>query len=418
MTFGAPAFLLVSAVAAAAIGALHLITLREPRGTMLPTARFVPSGTSVVRRWIRRPTDGPLLACRLAAVCLTGLAFARPRPREPRVALVTIVAADRSDDVADLGAVADSARRWTGMEAADGSGAGARRRVLLVLFDSSARLVESHVEDSLARLAGPHVAGGVVSGMRHGSISTALVAAMQAAGRWRDRADSVEMVLISPLAADEEDAATGPLRAQWAGRIGVVRVAERPAPRPDRMARPVVDWPPDGRAAHTVPRVPADSVGAVVAGDVVVVAAFARPWRLDGAGGRVVARWSDGDPAAVERARRAPGSSTPGSCERDVAIPIPAEGDLTLRPEFRRLQAALHAPCGAADDPPPGGRAPLAWTGAGAVSPTRVAMASVGRGVDAEPPRRSWLGALLLALAALALLAELAIRRGAARRPA
>ena len=52
-----------------------------------------------------------------------------------------------------------------------------------------------------------------------GSLSAALAAAMRAASSLRGDADSVELVLISPFAAEEFDAATSAIRAAWPGRI-------------------------------------------------------------------------------------------------------------------------------------------------------------------------------------------------------
>ena len=80
-----------------------------------------------------------------------------------------------------------------------------------------------------------------------------------------------------------------------------------------------------------------DTVGAVVAGSAVVVAPFARDALLPR--GRVVARWVDGEPAAIER-------PLGGGCVREIAIAVPGIGDLALRESLRRLLAALAEPCG------------------------------------------------------------------------
>src|SRR6185295_2279985 len=63
-----------------------------------------------------------------------------------------------------------------------------------------------------------------------GSLSAALSAAIRSAVRVAPRTDSIEMVLVSPLADDETDAATARIRASWRGRIRIVRVATATAP--------------------------------------------------------------------------------------------------------------------------------------------------------------------------------------------
>jgi hypothetical protein len=91
-----------------------------------------------------------------------------------------------------------------------------------------------------------------------------------------------------------------------------------------------------------VARARADTAGAVIAGEAALVFPLARRWELAPSvhPSRVAARWVDGAPAAVEFAVGA-------GCIRDVAIPVPAEGDVVLRPSFGRLVRALGAPCGA-----------------------------------------------------------------------
>jgi hypothetical protein len=107
--------------------------------------------------------------------------------------------------------------------------------------------------------------------------------------------------------------------------------------------RTLVRWPVNGAPPGWVARARADTVGAVIAGDAALVFPLERRWQPGAAGGssRVVARWVDGAPAAIER-------STGAGCIRDVAIPVPTRGDLVLRPEFARLVRALGAPCEAA----------------------------------------------------------------------
>src|SRR6185369_40526 len=140
----------------------------------------------------------------------------------------------------------------------------------------------------------------------------------------------------SPLTAESFDAATGAIRRLWPVRARLVRVAARPAvPLPGivleaaldaplratvalmgarsgtevRIARsipPAADsaharaggvllwWPRDPGATWITP--PADTVGAVIAGDAVVVARFLRraAFTLGESPGRPVAQWADG----------------------------------------------------------------------------------------------------------------------------
>jgi hypothetical protein len=140
----------------------------------------------------------------------------------------------------------------------------------------------------------------------------------------------------------------------------------------------------------------------VVAGQTALVMPLERRWRLDPAArlSRVAARWVDGEPAAVEHV-------VGDGCLRDVAIPVPARGDMMLRPSFARLLEALSAPCAAT----PGGPGlsdheleALAGTGP-------LAAASLIRPPDSiATPLVPWLLALALALA----LAEIFVRRGKA----
>jgi hypothetical protein len=117
--------------------------------------------------------------------------------------------------------------------------------------------------------------------------------------------------------------------------------------------------------------------------------------------GTAVARWSDGEPAAVDR-------ETGGGCIRDVAILIDEFSDLTLQTPFRRVAASLLAPCGGERRMQPIATASIASiAGRG---PLAAATAMRDRSADASR-WTPW----LLAVAAALLIAELAIRRTARR---
>lgn len=432
MTLLAPGFLLAALGAALAVLALHCFAVQPPRPRVLPTARFLPEQPVRAVATLRRPLDRRLLALRVLALLLLGAGFARPVRPPARGTVARVLLVDESRLVASAAEASDSVRRL------------ARPGDALVRFDSAAAPAVS-----LGSAPPPPVRP---TGAR-GSLSAALAAAGRGARLARARADSVELVLVSPLAREEWDAATPLLRAAWPGRVRLVPVtaaAERPAavgrpelagagagdplaathallaagaagraapaarvvrgrPAPADSAwlagapgRALVLWPGAGVPAGWG-AAPPDTVGAVAAGDVVVVAPFARASapRLLAANTRVVARWVDGRPAATEQ-------PLGGGCVRSVAVAVPAAGDLAIAPAFVRLASALAAPCGEARDARPLGsaeRAALAGRGALAGG------AAVGGAATLASPLAPW----LLGGALLALLGELVVRRRGAR---
>lgn len=351
MSFAAPAFLALGAAMVLVVVALHLLARRRPRPRVFPTARFVPDRPARAPAMARRPTDLLLLVLRALAVALLATAFARPSVR-PSGTVARLVLVDRSRAVRSAA------------EARDSATAALRAGGVLIAFDSSARVVDA-VSDLEA-------AGSAA----RGSISTALIAALREAGRLARRADSVELAVVSPLVEEEWDAATGDVRAEWPGRIRVVRIAAAPAPEtgvsldatdddplgaavslaglrvdaaPVRLVRAgataadsawargggaLVVWPI--AAPPSWPAGPAGTVGAVTAGDAPVVAPFVRAARPPP--GTAVAHWVDGVPAATEVA-------VGDGCIRSVAVPIAGAGDLALREGTRRFVRALVAPC-------------------------------------------------------------------------
>jgi hypothetical protein len=373
VSFLAPGFLVAAIGAAAAVVALHFIVMRQPPNAIFPTARFIPARPAVARTVARSPEDLVVLVLRTLALILIGAAFARPVWHARRAIVARIVVADRSRAVADAREVADSVRRM--VSTGD----------VLVLFDSASRVIETHAADSVAALARVEA---------RGELSPALVQAIRAASKVRDRVDSIEIVVVSPVMREEVDAATDTIRRTWPGDVRLVRVAARR----DTVAgaQPTVQWPADAHVLGARPRVPVDTARAVVAGGAVVVAPFERRWLVDTVKARVVARWVDGAPAAVERLDGA-------ACVRDVAIPLPAEGDLVLRPEFRRFEAVLKRPCGRAGDAGRGVVAP--WVTDSAL-PRRVPSSALRTGTIPPSQFAMW----LLGLAALALVLELIVR--------
>jgi Aerotolerance regulator N-terminal len=209
MTFLAPLFLLGAAAGALLVVALHFIVTRDPRALPFPTARFAPERPPLARARALRLEDLLLLFLRVGVVAAVGVALAGPVVRPPRRAMARVLLLDRSRAVGRADEVVDSARALLGSR--DG----------LVLFDSAATVVPAD-QSSL---------GGLAVTPRRGRLSAALIASLRVASSLRNAADSVEIALVSPLAAEEMDRATDSIRALWPGRLRLVRVSGRtPAP--------------------------------------------------------------------------------------------------------------------------------------------------------------------------------------------
>jgi hypothetical protein len=376
-----------------------------------------------------RPADLALLAVRVLIVMLVGVALAGPTIAPRREGLGRVVVADRSIPGA-LGAVVSTARGLL------------RPGDALVVFDSAAREAAVSVLDSVGS-----------SPTGQGSVSAGLIAGIRAARRLERERDSVELVVVSPFERRELDAATSAIRATWAGPVRSVRAGAQPnapvaAARPDVRApdgdavavalslageltggasvrvvrdaltaadtawanegRAVVLWPaerssrwsarpaPDTAFAVTAPGGAGDDVDDLRAAT--VVAPFVRTTVPPP--GRVVARWSDGEPAATETALGA-------GCLRAVAVPVPAVGDLVLTPSFRHFVRRMAAPCGGAAAAFASDSVLAATIPAAMPRTDRVNVASIG----AEAPT-SKLAAWLLGLALAAALGEMWLRRG------
>lgn len=393
MTFAAPWFLAAGAVAAAVAVMLHLFARREPRPWSLPTARFVPETPERTAARSIRLSDRGLLALRLTAIALAALGFARPSRPSGRDSNVRVIVVD-SSHAADSAAVARAVAEW--------------RRP----------------------------ADRVVTAV---SLSAGLLAAIDAARALRDEADTVAIILISPLVRDGVDAATLAIRATWPGGIewravaaavdstplaatllagaddpiraalslGGIPLADSAPVRLVREARPTADdsaWAARGRRlVHwpTEPIGPGDTIGAVITATTVVVAAFSRsadPLPL----GTPIAWWVDGRTAATERPLGA-------GCVRTVAIPVSPIGDFVLEPRFRDLVRDLLAPCrGHRDHRPVDSATRTALLGS---TPSGVATRTLPPRPDAGRELAPW----LLGLALVVLLTEHLARREPAR---
>lgn len=483
MTFLVPGFLIAAGAGALVVIALHFLSPREPKVDVLPTTRFLPDLPVRAASTTLRPTDPWLLLLRVLLVLLAGAALARPVFLPARTTVARIVAVDVSRAVGDAAELADSVDRYlagaaavivfdsAAHDAGDGT-AGAqalidRLRVLAARAgESGAGRVAAADSTSLASppLASPrrgrsprvedHAVGEVGPWLdrpaSRGSLSASFLAARRAAGRVRDHADSLELVVISPFVVEEYDAATDRLRELWPGRATPVRVAAAMTDEPRDSIRiewadpvagdvfgPVADRAAarDGDATHSrywTAREPPDTIAAVRVGDVVLIHPFVRRWDLavaEDSDARIIGRWADGAPAAIEQPRESPESGQPrgpgrrdgrragapgaaehagasaAGCVRSFGFSLPAEGDVPLRPEFQRFRAALTAPCGEPRDFTPLPATVMASL-AGAERPL-AATVGIGRRVERATPLTPW----LLIAAALCAAIELLVRR-------
>jgi hypothetical protein len=246
-------------------------------------------------------------------------------------------------------------------------------------------------------------------------------------------ADSVELVLLSPITTGELDAATDSIRATWPGGITLARLAATvDSPATPALEHAVSDADVLGPAlggrtvqgsANAVRIVRGrladddsafarsggvvvrwDSAGsrapvpsAIAMGDDVIVAPLVHGTLAEQ--GTVLARWADGAPAAVERVLGE-------GCVRTVGIGVPVAGDLPLSRSFQRVVNGLTGAC----------RGSLERTGAPADSSRaaglagRAAVASgsaLANGAERPTPLAPWLLGVALACA----LAELMARR-------
>jgi len=427
MTFLAPGFLWGAIAVAAGIVALHFIVTRQPRASVLPTARFVPDSAATATVRDTRPSDWLLMLLRVLLVLAAGAALARPVIKPSRQVSGRVFLMDRSRGVANVSEGADSVKRLY------------RAGDAVIVFDSTAHSFGAKPLDSLS------VARRIET---RGNISAALIASLREASAIRDKVDSVELVIVSPLLDEERDAATDSIRRLWQGRARFVRVAARsdsaivakgsldirsmagdglavavslasksPSNESVRIVRSVasaddaawsadknhvlVVWPISDRPPFAVVRSTIDQSGGVLTDSTRLVGAFDRKWTYPAdslRGVRVVARWADGEPAAVEK-------KSGQGCIRSVDIPVANVGDLVIRPEFVALTKEIGAPCGERHSSKPVSAAAIAsLSGGGKLAPSDAFTARN----DVMSPLAPWLFGIALAAA----LAEMFLRRG------
>jgi len=416
MTFLAPGFFFASLAVAAGVIALHFIVTRQPRAGILPTARFVPNLPATATAKHTRASDILLMLLRALLVLAAGAGMARPVFKPSRGAEARVILADVSRSMRDTALLRDSVRALY------------RNHDVLIAFDSSVRNVQG---DSIATL---------MPGRRRGSLGAALIAAQRAGSALRDHADSIELVIVSPFAEEELDASTLQIRSLWPGRARLVQLSSTQesmrdtstldvrgaAADPLQIAaglartrgahnalvirdgsttepadgKAVIDWPVSTRPRGAIPRTNADAIGGVTAGQNLVVASFDRKWSYPSdsiRGADIVARWIDGEPAALEW-------PAPSGCTRSVAVPITPVGDLVLRNDFARFISAVTGECAS--------RAAMRPADPGFVD--RLAGSGRLASHDAFLPRgdvRSTIAPWLIALAIALAIIELFVRR-------
>lgn len=415
MTFLAPAFFYASLLVVAATVALHFIVTRQPRAGVLPTARFVPDMPATATARATRPSDFLLLLLRVLLVLAMGAGLAKPVLKPSRGQSARVILADVSRSLTDIAALRDSVRSVH----RDGD--------IVIAFDSSARILGDL--DSLDAIAPSRA---------RGRLSAGLIASMRAASLLRERADSLELVVVSPLAADVIDAATDSIRGLWAGRARIVSAGRTGAEPTSSEVRGVslrgaiddplavavsrvnpearvtilrdgsipadsgtmISWPASARPIGSVARSVVDTIGGVTTGANLVVSAFERRWMFSPDSIRdaeVIARWTDGEPAAVEW-------STSSGCTRSVLVPVTSAGDLVIRADFTKLVTALAGLCA--------WQAPFIRADAGAIAMLQGLGGLASRNVfQSRGATHSWLAPWLLGTALALAIAEIFLRR-------
>jgi hypothetical protein len=419
MSFLAPGWMLLAGVVSLGVVAIHLIAWQLPRVVSLPTARFVPDEPA--RRAARtvRLADLALLALRLAIIMAGGLALAKPVAGAQRRGTAVVIAVDRSATDGAL-TVSDS---LGGIPRGD--------RAVFIVFDTVAQIVPGEAEATAL----------VAEGAPNASMTVGLLAAIREARRLARDFESVEIAIVSSFRERVFDAATEAVRALWPDAIRYVRLAVdadaevparvdlagdnddpvvagirlaasnrmlRGASRVVRTVAVAADSAEADRGTAVViwPRAERQDTGrvdGVHAGGTTALGHYVRTVLPDT--GTVVARWIDGSAAAREAAHGA-------GCVRTVGFDVPDRGDLVLTPGFQRLAATLLAPCGAFQT---SGMAADSVV-AGLARPSGQAGPISVPDEDQAPNR---LAAVLMALAVLLAVAEVAIRRrwfGAGRR--
>lgn len=410
-------------VAALAIAALHLLSVRQPPTLWLPTARFVEPGDAraVARR--PRPNDLLLLAVRIAALLVAGAALAGARCHAGGPGGVHLVVADSTFRV-------DSAAWWPAVAAASRPVAADAGNAVQVVWsaglrtDPGAALVTAQREAS--RIAALDAA------VERIALTVVLPSEVRSTRGWQVWRNTWpgDVRVVRPERSGARDVATGdrtsgratfavtvrspladdPVMAAFAGvrterpvvitRDSLNGIGESGESGESGGDTIVVHWPWSGAPRGWQLRTPADSIGGVAAMEVALVAPFVRAYRRDTVGTAAdwpILWWADGEAAAVERI-------VGGGCSRAIYLPVAQGSDQLQGTAATGLRTALTAPCGTA-----------------LVSTETLGDSGVARPAAADQFRRAgsvsvrsepwWLTPFLLVVAIALLLVEQVVRR-------
>lgn len=420
-------------LSAVAVTALHFLSVRRPPVLLLPTARFLVNRNTRAISRSTHPSDLLLLLLRVLAVLIAGIAFAGPQWTSGSRRVVRLTVADRSwmndtnalltlvHDNREPNAMSNRDRHivWSDTATADGALSGMRAEFAaafpLAIRAATQTMSTLHDADSIALdiVAPP---GGSASSEAWSAWRTAWPGAIRvfmaplplpAAEPGSDSDDHVVVQVVSSDTDDAvaaayasfSDAGTGVrvANATRTVRVRTVHVLRQAADSTRSKHDVTVLWPADG--IPQLWRASNDTVGALAARGVAMVAPFVRRARVTTEGmrnARAIAWWSDGEIAAVERSVR-------GGCVRSVGIAVPPSGDALLGESARGLLSALIAPCGVQRRP-----IPIALYAVNAAQDANLAVAAALR-MPARQKRSSqpaWLTPLLTALALLLLTVE------------
>lgn len=397
MTVGFPWVLWSTGLVVLGVVAAHLLSVTRPPPLLLPTARFVPDHTVRAVSRATRPTDPWLLLLRVLAILLLGFALSAVRFEGASLPVGTLLVVDAPPLAADSASWRALVRNVAATVAADASGNAAATlddvRGEAVRVDAPLLAIVAHngVHAVDADSDWPSVVDSLPAEHESGTLASLLLRARRSASSLATSPDSVQLIVVSSLLADVDEAALDAVRAGWPGRItlvpfvateslvpaetvdadevtGTVEVASEAddivqaafalgtyplivgasrggsASMPVRVLRRAVTAEDTSFAESGGVLVLWDSVGfsapanrAVIANGIALVAPLGER-ALPETDALPVVWWADGRAAVNETVLGA-------GCVRFVGF-APPPGDLLLGPDARGVLSALAAPCG------------------------------------------------------------------------
>lgn len=341
----------VAVAGSAVVFVWHLLSVRQPPELLLPTARFVPGADAraVARR--PKPSDLLLLLSRVVAVLAIGAAFSGLRCASGGAQYARLVyvdrqhtmdalpAASRALDSASVTDVAgDTVGRWQRLDLQVDPGAALARA-----WSDVASLLRAYPSIEQVELAVVLPASvqsrrgwdawraqwpGTVRVVARDSVVRDAERTVVLRGAKANDVVSSALTVHVPQAAPLRDAVAASSEART-----LVTIARSDSVRmPRDYAGVWVQWV-DGRGPVR------DTMAAVSAAGRTVVGPFVRrgdPPRAEG--GRIIAWWSDGEPAATSMVQ---GSA----CVVDVQVEVPPGSDVLLSPEAGGLTNAFVNAC-------------------------------------------------------------------------